>query len=436
MRVFESREAFLAERGDELSGAGDLAGEVPKRVDAILARVRSEGDRALVALTAELDGVALEQGDLRVSAETITREAGKTPEPVRSVLGNAAANIRRFHERQKETGWSFELEDGSLLGQKITPLDTVGVYVPGGQAVYPSTVLMNVIPAQIAGVRRLVACTPPGTIERAPALACAFDQLGVQEVYRIGGAQAVAAMAYGTAMVPRVDKIVGPGNAYVTTAKKLLYGTVGIDSLAGPSEIVVLADATADPIYVAADLLSQAEHGSGDERAILVSTSGDLVSAVQEEIERQLADLPRAPAVREVLEKHGAAVVVQDVDVAVSVVDKIAPEHLEILMENADELAQRVRNAGAIFVGPSSPVPIGDFYAGPNHVLPTGGTARFASPLGVYDFVKRSSVVRYSRERLMRDRKDIETFARTEGFEAHARSVAVRFAQSGQSGKP
>jgi histidinol dehydrogenase len=346
------------------------------------------------------------------------------------VLRNAAANIRRFHERQKESSWSFEHEDGTLLGQKITPLDTVGVYVPGGHAVYPSTVLMNVIPAQIAGVRRLVACTPPGTIEKAPALAYALELLGVQEVYRIGGAQAVAAMAYGTATVPRVDKIVGPGNAYVATAKKLLYGTVGIDSLAGPSEIVVLADATADPVYVAADLLSQAEHGSGDERAILVSTSKDLVKAVQEEIERQLSDLPRAPAVREVLEKHGAAVVVSDREGAVSVVDQIAPEHLEIMMEDADELAQRVRNAGAIFVGPSSPVPIGDFYAGPNHVLPTGGTARFASPLGVYDFIKRSSLVRYSRERLRQDREDIEAFARTEGFEAHARAVSVRFRQS------
>lgn len=410
-------------------GAGDLGGEIRRRVESIVARVRAEGDPALVAFAKDLDGVELAEADLRVSAATIEGGASETPESLRAVLRNAAANIRRFHERQKESSWSFEHEDGTLLGQKITPLDTVGVYVPGGHAVYPSTVLMNVIPAQIAGVRRLVACTPPGTIEKAPALAYALELLGVQEVYRIGGAQAVAAMAYGTATVPRVDKIVGPGNAYVATAKKLLYGTVGIDSLAGPSEIVVLADATADPVYVAADLLSQAEHGSGDERAILVSTSKDLVKAVQEEIERQLSDLPRAPAVREVLEKHGAAVVVSDREGAVSVVDQIAPEHLEIMMEDADELAQRVRNAGAIFVGPSSPVPIGDFYAGPNHVLPTGGTARFASPLGVYDFIKRSSLVRYSRERLRQDREDIEAFARTEGFEAHARSVSVRFRQ-------
>lgn len=429
IRVFEGEKAFLAERGDELLGAGDLGGEIRRRVESIVARVRAEGDPALVAFAKDLDGVELAEADLRVSAATIEGGASETPESLRAVLRNAAANIRRFHERQKESSWSFEHEDGTLLGQKITPLDTVGVYVPGGHAVYPSTVLMNVIPAQIAGVRRLVACTPPGTIEKAPALAYALELLGVQEVYRIGGAQAVAAMAYGTATVPRVDKIVGPGNAYVATAKKLLYGTVGIDSLAGPSEIVVLADATADPVYVAADLLSQAEHGSGDERAILVSTSKDLVKAVQEEIERQLSDLPRAPAVREVLEKHGAAVVVSDREGAVSVVDQIAPEHLEIMMEDADELAQRVRNAGAIFVGPSSPVPIGDFYAGPNHVLPTGGTARFASPLGVYDFIKRSSLVRYSRERLRQDREDIEAFARTEGFEAHARSVSVRFRQ-------
>jgi len=430
MRVFEGRDEFLAKRGDELSGAGDLNTEVLKRVEAILARVRSEGDRALLALAAELDGVELGQKELRVSAETMSRQARAVPEDIRSVLQNAAANVRRFHEKQKETSWSFELEDGTLLGQKITPLDTVGVYVPGGQAVYPSTVLMNVIPAQIAGVRRVVACTPPGTIDEAPALAAAYELLAVREVYQVGGAQAVAAMAYGTDTVPRVDKIVGPGNAYVATAKKLLYGAVGIDSLAGPSEIVVLADASADPAYVAADLLSQAEHGSGDERAILVSTSKDLVGKVQEEIARQLADLPRAAAVREVLDKHGAAVVVGDLGEAVAVVDQIAPEHLELLVENADDLAERIGNAGAIFVGPSSPVPVGDFYAGPNHVLPTGGTARFASPLGVYDFIKRSSLVRYSRERLQRDRQDIETFARTEGFEAHARSISVRFSRS------
>ena len=429
IRVFEGEAAFLAERGGELLGAGDLDSEIRRRVESMVARVRAEGDRALVAFAKDFDGVELAESDLRVSAQTIERGARETPESVRAVLKNAAANIRRFHERQKETSWSFELEDGTVLGQKITPLATVGVYVPGGHAVYPSTVLMNVIPAQIAGVRRLVACTPPGTIEKAPSLAYALELLGVREVYRIGGAQAVAAMAYGTATVPRVDKIVGPGNAYVATAKKLLYGTVGIDSLAGPSEIVVLADDTADAAYVAADLLSQAEHGSGDERAILVSTSKDLVKRVQEQIERQLSDLPRASAIRGVLEKHGAAVVVADREGAVSVVDKIAPEHLEIMMENADAIAQRIGNAGAIFVGPSSPVPVGDFYAGPNHVLPTGGTARFASPLGVYDFIKRSSLVRYSRERLRRDREDIEAFARTEGFEAHARSVSVRFRQ-------
>lgn len=429
IRVFEDERSFLAERGDELFGAGAPSADVLASVESILARVRAGGDRALVDLTKELDGVELEAGDLRVDVKTISQQAAQASEAIRSVLANAAANIRRFHERQKESSWSFELEDGSLLGQKITPLDTVGVYVPGGKAIYPSTVLMNVIPAQIAGVRRLIVCTPPGTIEKAPALARALEQLGLREVYRVGGAQAVAAMAYGTATVPRVDKIVGPGNAYVTTAKKLLYGTVGIDSLAGPSEIVVLADAGADPSYVAADLLSQAEHGSGDERAILVSTSPELVRAVGDEIERQLADLPRAAAIRTVLERHGAAVVVADLDAALSLVNRLAPEHLEILADGAEALAQRVANAGAIFMGPSSPVPVGDFYAGPNHVLPTGGTARFASPLGVYDFVKRSSLIRYSRERLTRDRKDIETFARAEGFEAHARSIAARFSE-------
>jgi histidinol dehydrogenase len=382
-----------------------------------------------VSLTEELDGMKLGIDELRVASQDIADSAARTSTAVRSILNHAADNIRAFHENQKEESWKVELEDGSVLGQKLAPLDIVGVYVPGGQATYPSTLLMNAIPAGIAGVSRLVVCTPPGTIERSPALACALRQLGISEVYRVGGAQAVAAMAYGTKTIPRVDKIVGPGNTFVVAAKKLVYGLVGIDSLAGPSEIVVVADKTADPSYVAADLLSQAEHGSGDERAVLISTSEELIGAVQTEIERQLQDLPRAPDIKNVLDKHGGAVLVRDLNAALAVADRLAQEHLEILAEGADELAERVRHAGAIFIGPSSPVPVGDFYAGPNHVLPTGGTARFASPLGVYDFIKRSSIIRYSREKLTRDREDIEAFARVEGFEAHARSIAVRFSR-------
>ena len=429
IRVFDNQDAFLIERGAAASAAGMTPPEVLSRVEEIIRWVRAEGDGALVELAERLDGVRLGPNDLRVDAQQVSAQAAKATDAIRSVLMNAAGNVRRFHERQKETGWSVELEDGSLLGQKVAALDTVGVYVPGGEAVYPSTLIMNTVPAQIAGVRRIIVCTPPGTIERSPALAAAVEYLELTEVFRVGGAQAIAAMAFGTATVPRVDKIVGPGNVYVTTAKKLLYGVVGIDSLAGPSEIVVLADGGADASFVAADLLSQAEHGSGDERAILVSTSRELINAVSAEMIKQMEDLPRAAMIRTVLEKHGAAVLVSDMDQGVALVDELAPEHLEIMADGAESLAQRVKNAGAIFMGASSPVPIGDFYAGPNHVLPTGGTARFASPLGVYDFIKRSSLIRYSREKLARDRNDIEAFARAEGFEAHARSIATRFSE-------
>lgn len=426
IRIFEGEGAFSEARREAPRG---LSEEILTRVRALLERVRGEGDAALVDLAEKLDGVEMKREDLRVSPELISGKAAEVPSSLRAVLEHAADNIRAFHQVQKEKSWKLEHEDGAMVGQKVVPLDTVGIYVPGGKAAYPSSLLMNTIPARIAGVRRIVVCTPPGTLERTPALAAAFRLVGLSEVYRVGGAQAVAAMAYGTETVARVDKIVGPGNVYVAAAKKLVFGDVGIDSIAGPSEIVVMADEHADARYVAADLLSQAEHGSGDERAILVTCSRDLAERVVRELSLQMAGLPRSEEIREVLERHGAAVVVPSMDAAVALVDRIAPEHLEILAEDEETLAERVRNAGAIFIGAHSPVPVGDFYAGPNHVLPTGGTARFASPLGVYDFVKRSSLVRYTRERLARDRTDIETFARTEGFEAHARAVSVRFSK-------
>jgi histidinol dehydrogenase len=427
MPYFESARDFLAERAR--SGRGEDRGrpEIERRVEEILARVRREGDRALVALAAELDGVRLEPVNIRLHPEPLRTLAERAPPELRRLVSRAAANVRAFHERQRELSWSVELPDGTVLGQKVTPLDAVGLYVPGGKTAYPSTVLMSAIPAQIAGVSRLVVATPPGSLERGPAVAAALAELGLSEVYQVGGAQAIAALAYGTETVPRVDKIVGPGNAYVTTAKRMVYGAVGIESLAGPSEIVVLADASANPRYVAADLLSQAEHGSGDERAVLVTPSSDLVRQVQEEIGAQIGSLPRARDVEAVLRKQGAAVLVEDLAEAVALVDRLAPEHLEILAVNAEQLAGEVRHAGAIFIGESSPVTVGDYYAGPSHVLPTGTTARFASPLGVYDFLKRSSLIRYSRERLERQRRDIEAFARAEDFEAHARAVAVRF---------
>lgn len=424
---YDDPEGFLADKQRDLETAGGISAEVRDRVEGILDRVRREGDRALIQLSEVLDGVRIDASRLRVQARIIEEAASRTPDSVRSVLKEASENIRRFHERQQERSWKAELADGTVVGQRIVPLSMVGIYVPGGKATYPSSLLMNAIPAQIAGVPRLVATSPPGTIERSPPLAYALRMLGIDEVYRLGGAQAIAALAYGTETVPRVDKIVGPGNIYVAAAKKLVFGQVGIDSIAGPSEIVILADESADPRYVAADLLSQAEHGSGDERAILVTTSRELLSRVKEELSKQLQTLPRASEIGEVLRGHGAGVVVPDLVAGVSLVDRIAPEHLEILTADADELAERITHAGAIFVGAQSPVPVGDFFAGPNHVLPTGGTARFDSPLGVYDFFKRSSVIRYSRERLTRDRESIETFARAEGFEAHARSISVRF---------
>jgi histidinol dehydrogenase len=343
------------------------------------------------------------------------------------LLSRARDNIRRYHERQVQQGFEIVDRDGTSLGQRLRPLESVGVYVPGGEASYPSTVLMNVVPAQLAGVPRIVVVTPPGALERSTELAAALDLLGLEEIYRVGGAQAVAALAYGTETIRPVVKIVGPGNAYVAEAKRLVFGHVGIDAIAGPSEIVVLADESADPRFVAADLLSQAEHGSGDERAILVTTSPALAERVSREVEAQTKALPRCLSVEDVLARHGAIVLAATLEDAIAAVDRIAPEHLEILTGDAEEVAERISNAGAIFVGPWSPVPVGDFYAGPNHVLPTGATARFASPLGVQDFMKRSSVVRYSRERLERDRADIEAFARAEDFEAHARAVAIRF---------
>ncbi|HSF14405.1 MAG TPA: histidinol dehydrogenase [Vicinamibacteria bacterium] len=400
---------------------------VRERVAAIVERVRLGGDRALLELTSELDGARLTAEEIRVSREEIVRAAGRASDEFRRVLASAAANIRRYHEKQLDKGFELRLEDGSTLAQRVTPLRSVGVYVPGGAASYPSSVLMNVVPARLAGVDRIVVATPLGAIERSCELAAAFVLLELDEVYRMGGAQAVAALAFGTESVRAVDKIVGPGNAYVAEAKRLVFGQVGIDTMAGPSEIVVLADESAEARYVAADLLSQAEHGSGDERAVLVTTSIVLAQEVAAEIGRQQESLPRKRAIGEVLRRNGAAVAVASLDEALSVVERIAPEHLEIMMRDAAQVAARVRNAGAIFIGEHSPVPVGDFYAGPNHVLPTGSAARFASALGVYDFVKRTSVVRYSRKRLDDHRRDIEAFARAEGFEAHARAIAIRF---------
>jgi histidinol dehydrogenase len=316
-----------------------------------------------------------------------------------------------------------------VLGQQITPLRRVGVYVPGGHAAYPSSVLMNVIPARVAGVEEVIMVSPAGPDGHATAVLAAAHLAGATAVYRIGGAQAVAALAYGTRTVPRVDKIVGPGNAYVQAAKRQVYGQVDIDSTAGPSEVLVIADAAADPSYAAADLLAQAEHGSGDECALLLTPSPRLAAAVQREIGRQLERLPRRRAIEGVLRKRGALIIVRDLDEAVSLAEQIAPEHLELLVRDPGALSRRLRNAGAIFEGPYAPAPLGDYLAGPNHVLPTGGSARFFSPLGTYDFVKRTSVVRASAAALRRLGPAVETLAELEGYGAHAAAIRVRLAR-------
>lgn len=423
IRLYQDPGEFFRRR----ERAIDFSPEVRARVVAILERVESGGDAALVELTSELDGVELLREELLVTAEQIASSASSASAGFRHLLDNAARNIRRYHEHQVQTGFEIDLGDGSRLGQRVRPLESVGVYVPGGEASYPSSVLMNVLPARIAGVPRIVVFTPPGSLERSPELAAALELLSLDEIYRVGGAQAIAAMAFGTESIGPVDKIVGPGNAYVAEAKRMVFGRVGIDAIAGPSEIVVLADESADARYIASDLLSQAEHGSGDESAILVTTSRALAERVSQELAVQVATLPRKDGIERVLRDNGALVVASDLDEALAAVDRIAPEHLEILTADAAGVSERVHHAGAIFLGDCSPVPVGDFYAGPNHVLPTGTTARFASPLGVQDFVKRSSVIHYSRARLARDREDIEAFARAEGFEAHARAISIRF---------
>lgn len=395
-------------------------------VKSIIERVRREGDAALRALTLKFDGAEL--GPLRVDEAELQAAYAEVDEAFLSALRRAAANIRDFHERQKRNSWVDMRADGTTVGQLLRPLKRVGVYVPGGKAAYPSSVLMNVIPAQVAGVPEIVMVTPPATAGVSginPYILVAAAEAGVKEMYRVGGAQAVAALAYGTESIRPVDKIVGPGNIYVALAKRYVFGAVDIDSIAGPSEIVVLADDSADAAYVAADLLSQAEH---DElaSAIVVTPSRALADAVQAEAERQLQTLPRRDIAAESIRANGAIIVVDDMRQGVDVVNRLAPEHLEIMTSDALELAGQIENAGAIFLGPYSSEPVGDYFAGPNHILPTNGTARFSSPLNVDDFLKKTSLISYSKAALLADGEAIMTLARHEGLEAHARAVEIR----------
>ena len=389
----------------------------------IIDDVRRRGDEALIDYTRQFDGVELTE--LRISDEALRRSAEKADSRVVEALRLAIENVRTFHERQVEQSWEIWSGDGVRLGQRITPLECVGLYVPGGTAAYPSSIVMNVVPAQVARVERIVVTTPPRTLAENPAVAAALLELNVSEIYAVGGAQAIAALAFGTETIPRVDKITGPGNKYVAAAKKLLFGVVGIDAIAGPSEIVIVADQTARADFIAADLLAQAEHGE-DASAVLITTQPALADRVSEELTRQLESLPRREIARSSLENYGAIVLVDDLDEACEIVNEIAPEHVEIVTGDDDAVAAKIKHAGAIFFGSYSPEAAGDYLAGPNHVLPTGRTARFSSALGVYDFVKRTSLLRYSAAAFQSVAESISVLAECEGLAAHARSASIR----------
>ncbi|BAU26609.1 histidinol dehydrogenase [Aneurinibacillus soli] len=390
----------------------------------ILAQVKQNGDQAVLDYTARFDGITLDR--MRVSeAEFAEAEQNISPE-VREAIEAAAINIRDYHSRQMRQSWMTTKESGTMLGQLIRPLQRVGLYVPGGTAAYPSSVLMNAIPAQVAGVEEIAMVTPPGKDGKVnPGVLVAAQTLGVTEIYKVGGAQAIAALTYGTETIKPVDKIVGPGNIYVALAKREVFGLVDIDMVAGPSEIVVLADNTANPGYVAADLLSQAEHDAMAS-SVLVTPSRTLAKAVQQEVEKQLAVLPRREIAEKSIRDHGAICIVDSLEQGIDVVNRLAPEHLEVVVEDAMEYVGKLKNAGAIFLGAYSSEPVGDYFAGPNHVLPTNGTARFSSPLNVDDFLKKTSLISYSRQDLLANGQKIVALARQEGLEAHARAIQMR----------
>ena len=412
---------------DLLKRSPNSYGEFEGRVAAILADVKEKKDAALFEYTKKFDGADICADNLVVSQEEID-EAYRLVDPsLVEVIRKALVNIREYHEKQRQYSWFDSKPNGSMLGQKVTPLNRVGVYVPGGKAVYPSSVLMNIVPAKVAGVGQIVMTTPPGKDGRvSPNTLVAAKEAGADVIYKVGGAQAIAALAYGTESIPKVDKIVGPGNVYVALAKKAVYGHVSIDSIAGPSEILVLADHTANPRYVAADLLSQAEH---DEMAsaIQVTTSRTLARQVSEEVERFTARLSRQEIIQKSLDNYGYILLAQTMEDAIDAANEIASEHMEIVTENAFEVMMKVKNAGAIFIGEYSSEPLGDYFAGPNHVLPTNGTAKFFSPLSVDDFIKKSSIIYYSREALEPVHRDIIQFATSEQLTAHANSIRVRF---------
>ncbi|MFD1038290.1 histidinol dehydrogenase [Virgibacillus byunsanensis] len=420
MRIITTEQFMESNRNISQTAAKELDNSVQD----IISQVMQNGDEALYKFTEVFDRVQLDQ--LTVSKKEFDEARNQVTSDFLSALKQAKVNITSFHQAQKEQSWFTNEKSGVTLGQKVTPLESVGVYVPGGKAAYPSTVLMNVIPAQLAGVEKISIATPPqanGTIN--PHILVAAAEMGVDVVYKLGGAQAIAAFAYGTQTVEKVVKIVGPGNAFVARAKKWVFGDVAIDMIAGPSEICVVADETAPPSYVAADLLSQAEHDE-EARAICITTSEKIANAIHDEVEKQAAKLDRKDIIQKSLDQHGTIIITENLVETFKLVNQIAPEHLQLMIENPLEKVAYVKNAGAIFLGNYSPEPLGDYFAGPNHTLPTSGTAAFASPLGVYDFVKKSSIIHYSQNALQDAAPHIVTLANTEGLTAHANSIQIR----------
>ena len=412
---------------DLLKRSPNNYGQYEASVKEILDKVKEEKDAAVFAYTAKFDGAELTADTIEVTDAEIEEAYAQVDDTLLTVIRKAKDNIESYHAKQRQNSWFDSKPDGTILGQKITPLHRVGVYVPGGKAVYPSSVLMNVMPAKVAGVDEIIMVTPPGKNGKvSPNTLVAAKEAGVDKIYKVGGAQAIAALAYGTESIPKVDKNVGPGNIYVALAKKAVYGHVSIDSIAGPSEILVVADETANPRYVAADLLSQAEH---DElaSAILVTTSEKLAHEVSDQVDGFLKELSRAEIISKSLDNYGYILLADTMEDVIDVANEIASEHLEIQTKNPFEVMTKIRNAGAIFIGEYASEPLGDYFAGPNHILPTNGTAKFFSPLSVDDFIKKSSIISYSREALQKVHKDIESFAKAEQLTAHANSIHVRF---------
>lgn len=412
---------------DLLKRSPNHYGQYEQGVQEILEQVRLRRDKAVFAYTKQFDHADIDASNLQVTKEEIEEAYTLVDDSLIAIIRKALQNIRTYHEKQRQYSWFDSKPNGTMLGQKVTALEKVGVYVPGGKAAYPSSVLMNILPAKVAGVEQIVMVTPPGRDGKVtPTTLVAANEAGADVIYKVGGAQAIAALAYGTESIPKVDKIVGPGNIYVALAKKAVYGHVSIDAIAGPSEILVIADETANPRYVAADLLSQAEH---DElaSAILVTTSETLAKQVSEEVDQFLTELSRSEIIQKSLDNYGYILVADTMEDVIDIANDIASEHLEIQTKNPYDVMTKIRNAGAIFIGEYSSEPLGDYFAGPNHVLPTNGTAKFFSPLSVDDFIKKSSIIAYSREALQEIHCDIEAFAQAEHLTAHANSIKVRF---------